>query len=201
MRYTETSLAGAFVVEPEPIEDERGWFARTFCTREFREHGLDPHLEQCNVSWNRRRGTLRGMHLQIAPHEEVKLVRCTTGAVHDVIVDLRPGSPTYRRWLGVELSAHNRRMLYIPAGLAHGFVTLEDETELFYQMSAAYQPAAARGVRFDDPALGIAWPVPIEIVSDKDRSYPDLTASLEAELGVTPGQREDRKGPLKGGTT
>lgn len=201
MRFTETSLAGAFVVEPEPIEDERGWFARTFCTREFRERGLEPRLEQCNVSWNRRRGTLRGMHLQIAPHEEVKLVRCTAGAVHDVIVDLRLGSPTYRRWLGVELSARNRRMLYIPAGLAHGFVTLEDETELSYQMSAAYQPAAARGVRFDDPALGIAWPVPIEIVSDKDRSYPDLTASLEAELGATPGRREDGKGPLKGGTT
>lgn len=182
MRFVATSLAGAFVVEPEPIEDERGWFARAFCAREFREHGLEPHLEQCNVSWNRRRGTLRGMHLQVAPHEEVKLVRCTAGAVHDVIVDLRPDSPTYRRWLGLELSARNRRMLYIPAGLGHGFVTLADESELFYQMSTAYQPAAARGVRFDDPALGIVWPVPIEVVSDKDRSYPDFAASLEAEL-------------------
>jgi dTDP-4-dehydrorhamnose 3,5-epimerase len=172
--FTAMPLAGAFVVDPERIEDERGFFARTWCAREFEKHGLDPRLAQCNVSFNRRRGTLRGMHYQAEPHAEAKLVRCTRGAIHDVIVDLRPGSTTCRRWVAVELTAENRRMLYIPEGFAHGFQTLEDETEVFYQMSVPFHPAAARGVRHDDPALGIAWPLDVGVISQKDRGYPLL---------------------------
>jgi dTDP-4-dehydrorhamnose 3,5-epimerase len=171
--FTETRLANAFVIDPEPYADERGLFARTFCAREFAEHGLDTTPVQCNVSLNRGRGTMRGMHWQAAPHEEAKLVRCTHGAIHDVIVDLRPDSATFGEHVGVELTAGNRRMLYVPEGFAHGFLTLEDDTEVFYQMSAFYEPDAARGLRYDDPALGIRWPAEVRVVSERDRSWPD----------------------------
>lgn len=173
MIFTPTPLAGAFVVELEPRRDERGFFARTWCRDEFARHGLNPDLVQCNVSYNRARHTLRGMHYQDAPHEECKLVRCTQGAILDVIVDLRPDAPTHRQWFGVELTADNRRALYVPAGFAHGFVTLTDHAEVFYQMSALYHPASARGVRWNDPAFGIAWPVTDPVLSDKDAAYPD----------------------------
>lgn len=173
MIFTETRLANAFVIDPEPYADERGLFARTFCAREFAEHGLDTTPVQCNVSLNRGRGTMRGMHWQAAPHEEAKLVRCTHGAIHDVIVDLRPDSATFGEHVGVELTAGNRRMLYVPEGFAHGFLTLEDDSEVFYQMSAFYEPDAARGLRYDDPALGIRWPAEVRVVSERDRSWPD----------------------------
>jgi dTDP-4-dehydrorhamnose 3,5-epimerase len=173
--FRETPIPGAFVVEPERIEDERGFFARTWCEREFREHGLDPRLAQCSVSFNRRAGTLRGMHYQAAPHGEAKLVRCTMGAIYDVVVDLRPDSPAFRRWTAVELSARNRRMLYIPEGLAHGFQTLEPDTEVFYQISEFYHPGSARGVRWNDPAFGIEWPEAAErVMSERDAAYPDF---------------------------
>lgn len=172
MIFTETSLPGAYVIEPELQQDERGVFARTFCSREFAEYGLNPNLVQCNISFNRNRGTLRGMHFQAPPHEEAKLVRCTLGAIYDVIVDIRPQSPTFRQWLGVELSAANRKMLYIPEGLAHGFLTLEDDTEVFYQMSEFYHPECARGIRWDDPVFGIRWPDAPRVISAKDQQYP-----------------------------
>lgn len=173
--FSETDLRGAFIVEPERIEDERGFFARSWCQTEFREHGLNPHLVQCNISFNRWKGTLRGMHYQAAPHEEAKLVRCTMGAIYDVIIDLRPDSPTLRRWTAVELNAVNRRMLYIPEGFAHGFQTLADDTEVFYQMSVAYVGEATRGVRWDDPAFGIKWPeAEVRTISMRDSEYPDL---------------------------
>jgi dTDP-4-dehydrorhamnose 3,5-epimerase len=174
--FRETKLPGAFVIEPERLEDERGFFARTWCEREFRAHGLNPRLVQCNVSYNRARSTLRGMHYQAAPHEEAKLVRCTMGAVHDVVVDLRPDSPTFRQWVAVELSARNRTMLYVPEGFAHGFQTLEDDTEVFYQMSELYHPECARGVRWDDPAFGIEWPLPPRALSERDRQYVDFVS-------------------------
>jgi dTDP-4-dehydrorhamnose 3,5-epimerase len=174
MIFTESALKGVYLIEPERQEDERGIFARTFCVEEFSVRGLDAAVAQCNVSYNRRRGTLRGLHYQVSPHAEVKLVRCTMGAAFDVVVDIRPGSPTFRQWLGVELSARNRKMLYIPEGLAHGFQTLEDDTELFYQMSKAYVPEAARGIKWDDPAIGIAWPMAPLVVSGRDQNYPKL---------------------------
>ena len=176
MVFQETVLGGAFVIDLEPIEDERGFFARSYCAREFAAHGLHTDWPQCNVSYNRRQGTLRGMHYQAPPHAEVKLVRCTRGAIHDVIIDLRPESETFRRHVGVELTAANRTMLYIPAGFAHGFLTLEDDTEVFYQMGAFFEPSAGRGARYDDPAFGIEWPVPIQVVSEKDRTYPDFVS-------------------------
>lgn len=174
MRFIAMRLAGLWLVEPEPLRDERGFFARTWCEREFREHGLDSRLVQCNISFNQKRGTLRGMHYQVAPYEETKLVSCTQGSIYDVAVDLRPGSVTFRQWVGIVLSVENRRMLYIPAGFAHGFITLEDQSTVFYQMSEFYHAEAARGVRWNDPALGIEWPIPVAVISDKDRSYPDL---------------------------
>jgi len=169
-----TPLAGCYVVELERLEDERGFFARSFCQEEFRKHGLRPGIAQCNVSWNRRRGTLRGLHFQAAPHEEAKVVRCTRGAVWDVAVDLREGSATRLRSHAVELSAENRRALYVPEGFAHGFQTLADDSEILYQMSESYHPQLARGVRWDDPRLGIKWPLPDPILSERDRSYPLL---------------------------
>ncbi len=177
MIFTETALAGAFIVEPERLEDERGFFARTWCRDEFEAHGLDPSLVQCNVSYNKREGTLRGLHYQAAPYEEVKLVRCTRGAIYDVIVDLRPESDTYKRWDAVELTADNYRMLYIPKGVAHGFQTLQDDCEVFYQMSEFYHPECARGVRWDDVSLRIAWPLPDPVMSSRDRSYADIAQS------------------------
>jgi dTDP-4-dehydrorhamnose 3,5-epimerase len=172
--FTPTPLADAWVVDPERREDQRGYFARTWCQREFAGHGLDSRLVQCSVSHNFRRGTLRGLHWQEAPHAEVKLVRCTRGAAWDVIVDLRPSSPTYARHFGVELSEQSGRALYIPQGFAHGFQTLVDGTEMFYQMSAFYEPSAARGVRWNDPAFGIVWPVPDPILHPRDGGYPDF---------------------------
>lgn len=172
MIFTETILKGAFEIEPELVRDERGMFARTWCQKEFEAQGLKVTWVQSNISMSSRRGTLRGMHLQIAPHEEVKLVRCTRGAIHDVIVDLRPASPTYCRHVGVTLSAENRRMLYIPERFAHGFLTLEDNSEVSYHMSEFYAPASARGFRWDDPAFGIQWPETIMVMSEKDRSWP-----------------------------
>ena len=174
MRFIETKLPGAYVIEPERFEDDRGFFARTFCEREFAAAGLVTRWPQCNVSHNHARGTLRGMHYQAAPHEEVKLVRCTHGAVHDVIIDLRADSATFRQYVGVDLTARNGTMLYIPGGFAHGFLTLEDHTEVFYQMSAFYAPDYARGVRWDDPAFRIAWPSTPRIVCERDAAYPDI---------------------------
>jgi len=174
VRITPLGLDGAFVVEAEPQADERGLFARTFCRDTFRAQGLHGDFVQCNSSYNRRRGTLRGLHFQAAPHEEIKLVRCTQGAIFDVAVDLRPDSATFCRWRAVELSADNRRALYVPAGFAHGFQTLTDEAEVFYQMSAAYVPDLARGVRWNDPAFAIAWPVEPPILSGRDAAFPDV---------------------------
>ena len=147
MIFNETKLKGAFVIEPERLEDERGFFARTWCQREFEAHGLNPRLVQCSISFNKKKGTLRGMHYQVAPYEEARLVRCTMGAIYDVVLDLRPASSTCKQWVAVELTSENRRMLYIPGGLAHGFQTLKDNTEVFYQMSEFYQPEYVRGVR------------------------------------------------------
>ena len=180
MRFVETDLPGAFAIEPEPFADERGLFARTFCAREFAAHGLRDRLVQCSTSYNRRAGTVRGMHWQVAPHAEAKLVRCTAGAILDVIVDLRPGSPTRGRHAAVELDAASRRMLYVPEGFAHGFQTLRDDTEVFYQMSAAFAPDAARGFRFDDPAQALPWPLPVACASPRDLALPalDLGATL-----------------------
>jgi dTDP-4-dehydrorhamnose 3,5-epimerase len=176
VRFTETPLRGAFVIEVDLLRDERGYFARTFDVAEFAEHSLDALVVQCNTSFNTRRGTLRGMHFQAEPDGEAKLVRCTRGSIYDVAVDLRPGSETYRRWFGTELSAANGRMLYIPVGMAHGFQTLEDDTEVSYQMSHYYVPEQSRGVRFDDPAFEIDWPLPDPIVSERDRQYADFAA-------------------------
>jgi dTDP-4-dehydrorhamnose 3,5-epimerase len=174
MNFTPTELEGAYLVDLEPREDERGFFARAWCANEFAEHGLSTEVAQCNVAFNHRKSTLRGMHYQMQPHAETKLVRCTRGAIYDVIVDLRPDSPTWKRWLGVELTAENRRALYVPEGFAHGYQTLVDETETFYQVSAFYAPDAERGVRWDDPAFGIEWPDPDRpLMSEKDRTWPD----------------------------
>lgn len=167
-------MRGAYVIETERIEDVRGWFARTWCAREFEERGLESRLAQCSVSYNRKAGTLRGMHYQVPPHAEAKLVRATSGSIHDVAVDLRPDSPSYLRHAAVVLSAREGNMIYIPAGCAHGFQTLEDDTEVFYQMSAPYEASAGRGVRWDDPAFGIDWPpAATRIIVDRDRTYPD----------------------------
>jgi dTDP-4-dehydrorhamnose 3,5-epimerase len=174
MRFTETKVAGAFLIEPEPIADERGFFARTWCREEFADHGLTPELAQANLSFNHRRGTLRGLHYQAAPHAEAKLVRVTRGAIWDLALDLRRDSPTYLAWFGAELSDANRHMLYVPEGCAHGFLTLTDDAEVAYQMSAPYAPQAARGVRFDDPAFGIEWPGEVVVINERDRTYPDF---------------------------
>ncbi|WP_017715483.1 dTDP-4-dehydrorhamnose 3,5-epimerase [Kamptonema formosum] len=174
MRFIETKLRGAFIIEPEPIEDDRGFFARTWCRREFQAHGLNSQLVQCNISFNKKKGTLRGMHYQEPPHQEAKLVRCTRGEIYDVLLDLRPSSPTFKEWVPVVLSAESRRMLYVPEGLAHGFQTLEDSTEVFYQMSEFYVPECAKGVRWNDAAFNIEWPADQRIVSARDRQYPDF---------------------------
>jgi dTDP-4-dehydrorhamnose 3,5-epimerase len=174
MRFNETKVAGAFLIEPEPIGDERGFFARTFCRDEFTAHGLNPCVAQANVSFSARKGTLRGMHYQQAPHQEAKLIRCTRGAIFDVVVDLRPDSPSHRAWFGVELTDANRAMLYVPEYCAHGFLTLTDAAEVAYQMSAPYVAEAARGVRWDDPAFGISWPGEVVVINHRDRGYPDL---------------------------
>jgi dTDP-4-dehydrorhamnose 3,5-epimerase len=173
MIFTETTLLGAFVVDLQLNKDDRGFFARSFCCNEFESHGLCRSVVQCNISFNASRGTLRGMHYQW-PDGEAKLVRCTRGRIYDVIIDLRTTSPTFRKYFGVELTEANRRMLYIPVGFAHGFLTLEDETEVFYQMSEFYFPEQARGVRWNDPAFGIDWPMPVQVISDRDNNYADF---------------------------
>ena len=181
MQFTETMLGGAYLVELEPRADERGFFARTFCQREFAKRGLNPCVAQCNLSVNQKEGTLRGMHWQAAPYQEAKLVACPKGAIYDVIVDLRPDSPTYLKWESFELSAANRGMLYIPEDFAHGFLTLEDDTEVIYWMSEFYEPQSARGFRWDDPAVGIKWPKGEKIISPKDAEFPDLNLSSPGE--------------------
>jgi len=174
MKFQETKLSGVFEIQIEPIADERGFFARSWCHNEFVAHGLDPRLAQCNISFNKRKGTLRGVHYQLAPYTETKIVRCTQGSIYDVIVDLRPQSRTFKQWTAIVLTAEKRNMAYVPENCAHGFLTLEDETEVFYQMSEFYDGASARGVRWDDPAFRIAWPAKVEVISERDRTYPDF---------------------------
>jgi dTDP-4-dehydrorhamnose 3,5-epimerase len=181
MQFTETMLRGAFLIDLERHEDGRGYFARAFCQDEFREHGLEPVIAQANVAWNRRRGTLRGMHFQYPPKAETKLVRATRGAIVDVIVDLRPESPTYLQHVAVELSADNGRSLYVPRRFAHGYQALEEGTETSYLVGEFYSPAHEGGLRYDDPALGIIWPLPVDEMSDKDRTWP-LLADAGAEM-------------------
>ena len=176
MRFEQSPLPGAFVVDLDRKDDERGFFARTFCHDEFSEHGLVADYAQSSVSFNKRKGTLRGMHFQKKPHEEAKVVRCTMGAIYDVIVDLRAGSPTQTRWFGIELSAVNRRAFYVPKGFAHGFITLADESEVLYQISTQFHPESAAGVRWNDPAFTIEWPLEAVVMSGRDRSYPDYQA-------------------------
>jgi dTDP-4-dehydrorhamnose 3,5-epimerase len=174
MIFTETKLKGAYVLSIEKLEDERGFFARSWCRREFEKHGLNPQLVQCNISFNSHKGTMRGMHYQVKPYEEAKLIRCTTGSIYDVIVDIRPHSPSYKQYLGIALTPENHKMLYVPEGFAHGFLTLEDNTEVFYQMSEFYAPDHARGFRWNDPVFGIEWPANVQVISDRDRDYPDF---------------------------
>lgn len=174
MKFEETKLSGVFEIHIEPKADERGFFARSWCRNEFEAHGLDARLAQCNISFNKRRGTLRGVHYQVAPYAEAKVVRCTHGSIYDVIVDLRPQSRTFKQWTAIVLTAEKRNMAYVPENCAHGFLTLEDDTEVFYLMSEFYDAASARGVRWDDPAFGIAWPAEVEVISERDNTYPDF---------------------------
>lgn len=177
MIFTETPLPGGYLIEPERREDDRGHFARVWCRREFAEHGLSAELVQVNVGFSRRRGTLRGMHHQTPPHAEVKLVRCTRGRVYDVMVDLRSDSPTHTRWFGAELTPDNGRMLYVPEGFGHGYLTLTDDAEISYQTSRSYVPDAATGVAYNDPAFGIDWPIAPAVISEADRAWPSYTPS------------------------
>ena len=174
MKFHETELQGAYLIDIEKREDERGFFARTWCEKEFKDHGLVARAVQANTSFNAKAGTLRGMHYQLAPYQESKLVRCTRGALYDVIVDLRPDSPTSKRWIGVELTASNNRMLYVPADFAHGFITLVDNTEVAYLISESYRPGAGGGLRWDDPQFNIEWPRRVEVISDQDAGWPDF---------------------------
>jgi dTDP-4-dehydrorhamnose 3,5-epimerase len=178
MLFTETILKGAYVIDAEKLEDERGFFARSFCVGEFEKHGLNPRLVQCNISYNIKKGTLRGMHYQKAPYAEAKLVRCTRGAIYDVIVDLRPDSPSFKMNVGIRLDESNRIMLYIPEGFAHGFITLEDDSEVFYQMSEFYSPQHAAGFRWNDPFFRIQWPLEVAVISERDKTYPDFESAL-----------------------
>ena len=174
MKFIETSLSGVFIIEIEPIEDERGFFARSWCQQEFKEHGLSTKIVQCGISFNKKRGTVRGMHYQNKPYEEVKLVRCTKGSIYDVVVDLRVNSPTFKHHLSIELSDLNHKILYIPKGLAHGFQTLKDCTEVFYQMSEFFSQGNAKGIRWNDFSFSIQWPLAVTSISDKDKSYKDF---------------------------
>ncbi len=184
MLFTQTSLKDAYVIEPERVEDDRGYFARTWCQQEFADRGLDSELSQCNISFNHQQGTVRGMHLQLLPFAETKLVRCTHGAMYDVIVDLRPDSPTFQQWTAIDLTADNLKALYVPKGFAHGFQTLTDDTSVFYQMSGCYQPGFARGFRWNDPTFKIDWPLPVKVIADRDRDYPDYSAESFAPVVV-----------------
>jgi dTDP-4-dehydrorhamnose 3,5-epimerase len=174
MIFTQTTLSGAMIVDIERMEDKRGFFARSWCRREFEARGLNPNLAQCNISFNLQKGTLRGMHFQVKPHEEAKLIRCTRGSLCDVIIDLRPDAPTFKKHLKVVLTSESKRMLYVPEGFAHGFLTLEDDTEVFYQISEFYEPESQRGFRWDDPAFAIAWPAEVRHISERDKSFPDF---------------------------
>jgi len=176
MRFIETPIAGAKLIEINPIRDDRGYFARNYCRKEFAEHGLNVHIEQSNLGFNSKSGTLRGMHFQTTPHEEAKLVGCARGSVFDVVLDLRPGSPTFKSWHAVELNAENGSLLYIPEGCAHGYQALEDDTMITYNTSAPYTPNSASGVRWDDPAFGIEWPLSPTVMSDADKNWPDFRA-------------------------
>lgn len=176
MKFTETKLKGAFIIELEKREDSRGFFARTFCANEFEEHGLVNRIVQTNMSRTLKKGTLRGMHYQIPPHQETKLVRCTQGAIYDVIIDLRSESPTFKQWIGVELSAENHKMLFVPRDFAHGFVTLTDNVEVTYEVSEFYTPNSESGIRFNDPEINIKWPITITDTSEKDANWPDYTS-------------------------
>ena len=172
MIFRETTLKGAFVIEMEKFEDKRGFFARAWCQKEVEANGLISRVAETNISFSKRRGTLRGMHYQVAPYEQVKLVRCTRGIIYDVIIDMRPNSPTFRKWTGVELTAENYIMFYVPEHFAHGFQTLEDDTEVTYQVSQFYSPESERGVRYDDPVFQVEWPLPVEVISEKDIAWP-----------------------------
>ena len=174
MTFRQTKLPGVFEIRLEPKSDERGFFARSWCQKEFGSKGLNPKLVQCNISFNVRKGTLRGVHYQAAPYAETKIVRCTRGTIYDVVVDLRPQSPTFKHWIALVLADTNRNMVYIPGGCARGFLTQEDETEVFYQMSEVYNAESARGVRWDDPAFQIVWPARVEVISERDRTYPNF---------------------------
>jgi len=178
MIFQESKVAGAFEINIDPRFDERGFFARSWCQQEFDQQGLNSHLVQCNISYNPRKHTMRGMHYQVEPFAEAKVVRCVKGAIYDVVIDLRPESSTFRQWTGLTLTAANRQMLYIPEGCAHGFLTLEDQTEVLYQMSEFYHADSARGVRWDDPAFCIQWPATPELMSERDRTYPDFQCAL-----------------------
>ena len=182
VRFIPTALSGAYVIEQERHPDERGWFARTWCRQEFVSHGLDPELVQCSASFNHRRGTVRGLHYQAPPFAEAKLVRCSRGALFDVAVDLRPRSATFGKWIGVEITSENARMLYIPKGFAHGFMTLADATEVAYHVSEIYSPEHARGMRWSDPLVSVKWPGPVEVISPRDRDYPDMAICQLKEL-------------------
>jgi dTDP-4-dehydrorhamnose 3,5-epimerase len=182
MVFTLTDIEGVLAIDVEKQEDERGFFARSWCRRDFSAHGISAEFAQSSVSFNRSRGTLRGLHYQAAPHEETKLVRCTQGVIYDVIVDLRPSSSTFLRHVGVVLSADNHRALYVPEGCAHGFLTLSDDVEVLYHMSQFYEPAAALGVRWDDPQFGISWPEPVRIIAERDRTYPDFQLRCHMEM-------------------
>lgn len=174
MKFTETRLAGAYVIETERFDDERGFFARSFCQKEFKEAGLDIQIAETNISFNKRKGILRGMHYQLPPKAQGKLVRCVKGAVYDVILDLRKKSPTYRQWISVELRENDLKMLYVPPEFAHGFQTLENDTEIFYMMTNFYAPKSARGIRWNDPSFNIQWPILPPFLSEKDRNLPDF---------------------------
>jgi dTDP-4-dehydrorhamnose 3,5-epimerase len=174
VKFHDTGLEGAFIIDLDRLQDSRGFFARTWCQKEFQDQGLISTIAQANTSFNNKAGTLRGMHYQAEPYQETKLVRCTSGALYDVIIDLRPQSATYRRWFGAELTAENGKMLYVPADFAHGFITLKDNTEVHYLVSEFYAPGAERGVRWDDPAFAIEWPQAVEVISEKDAAWPDF---------------------------
>ncbi|MGV7223240.1 MAG: dTDP-4-dehydrorhamnose 3,5-epimerase [Nitrospinales bacterium] len=175
MIFTETKLKGAYIIEIEKLKDHRGFFARSWCQNEFGTKGLVSHVVQTNISSNKKKGTLRGMHYQLSPYEETKLIRCTRGAIYDVLIDLRPASPTYTQWVGIELTAENYKMLYVPENFAHGFQSLEDDTEVTYQVSQFYTPGSESGIRCDDPLFRIDWPIKVQVISDKDKNWPDYT--------------------------
>ncbi len=182
MRFRETRLPGVYIIQPEHIADARGSFARTFCAAEFTRHGLHPGYVQCNTSFNLRRGILRGLHYQADPHWEVKLVRCTRGAVYDVVADLRPDSPAFLQWVGIELTADAGTAVYVPKGCVHGYQCLADGSEVFYQMSEPFRPEASRGIRWNDPAIGVSWPIPEPFISERDRNFPlvDVAETLRS---------------------